>query len=295
MKFVKTALVLALGSTLTIAAQAQNTLDKIRSSGSMTLAYRESSIPFSYLDEKAQPVGFAWELSNKIAQAIQKELGLSELKIKTQAVTSANRMPLLSNGTIDIECGSTTNNKTRQESVDFSVNFFYASTRLLVKADSGINGLDDMKGKILVSTSGTTPLQLMQSTNHKNKLGMRIITANDHNTGFLNVQQGMAQAFAMDDVLLYGARASALKPEDYIVVGESMHIEPYACMVRKNDPEFKAVVDKAIIDLMDSGEFAQMYEKWFTTAIPPKGINLELPMSEELKANLTAHSDAPAD
>ena len=295
MKLVKTAIALAIGSTLVLSAHAESTLDKIRASGTITIAYREASIPFSYLNEKAQPVGFAWELSEKIADAVKKELGLASLNIKTQAVTSANRMPLLSNGTIDLECGSTTNNTTRAKSVDFSVNYFYTSTRLLVRSDSGINGLNDLKGKTLVSTSGTTPLQLIQSTNYRDKLGINIITSNDHDTGFLNVQQGMANAFAMDDVLIYGLRAAAVKPTDYAVVGEPLNIEPYACMVRKDDAAFKAIVDKTITDLMDSGEFTEMYNKWFINPIPPKGINLELPMSAELKANLTEHSDKPAD
>jgi len=294
MKPIKTIIALAIGSTLVLSAHAQSTLDKIRETGTITIAYREASIPFSYLNEKAQPVGFAWELSEKIANAVKTELGLTNLNIKTQAVTSANRMPLLSNGTIDLECGSTTNNATRAKSVDFSVNYFYASTRLLVRADSGIAGLNDLKGKTLVSTSGTTPLQLMQSTNHRDKLGINIITSNDHDTGFLNVQQGMANAFAMDDVLIYGLRAAAPKPTDYAVVGEPMNIEPYACMVRKDDAAFKAIVDKTIVALMESGEFAEMYNRWFTQPIPPKGINLELPMSAELKANLTVHSDKPA-
>ena len=294
MKPIKTIIALAIGSTLVLSAHAQSTLDKIRETSTITIAYREASIPFSYLNEKAQPVGFAWELSEKIANAVKTELGLTNLNIKTQAVTSANRMPLLSNGTIDLECGSTTNNATRAKSVDFSVNYFYASTRLLVRADSGIAGLNDLKGKTLVSTSGTTPLQLMQSTNHRDKLGINIITSNDHDTGFLNVQQGMANAFAMDDVLIYGLRAAAPKPTDYAVVGEPMNIEPYACMVRKDDAAFKAIVDKTIVALMESGEFAEMYNRWFTQPIPPKGINLELPMSAELKANLTVHSDKPA-
>lgn len=296
MKFLKTTLALAIGSTMALAVQAQSsgTLDRIRSSGTMTIAYRDASIPFSYLDDKAQPTGFAWELSQKIAAAVQKELGLANLTIKPQAVTSANRIPLMVNGTIDIECGSTTNNTTRGKDVSFSVNYFYTGTRFLVKTNSGIQSLEDLRGKTLVSTLGTTNLQLLRTLNTEDKLGINITTAKDHDASFLNVQQGLADAFGMDDILLYGLRAAAAKPTDFAVVGKPIQVEPYACMVRKDDPAFKAVVDKAIIGLMESGEFTKMYEQWFTKPIPPKGINLELPMSEELKANLTAHSDKPA-
>lgn len=294
MKLIPTALVLAITSTLALSAQAQGTLDHIRSTGTITIAYREASIPFSFLNEKAQPSGFAWELSQKIADAAKAELGLANLTIKPQAVTSSNRIPLLTNGTIDLECGSTTNNSTRAKEVDFSVNFFYTGTRFLVRSNSGITSLADLSGKTLVSTNGTAPLQMLQTMNYQQKLGITITTANDHDAGFLNVQQGLANAFGMDEILLFGLRASAANPSDFMVVGEPLNVEPYACMVRKGDPEFKALVNKTIIGLMDSGEFTEMYNRWFTKPIPPKNINLELPMSAELKANLTAHSDKPA-
>lgn len=296
MKFIKTTFAMIVGVTLVAAVQAQgtSTFDKIRATGTITLGYRDASIPFSYLDDQAKPVGFAWELSEKIAASVQKDLGLAHLTVKPQPVTPANRIPLMINGTIDLECGSTTNNTTRAKDVDFAVNYFYTGTRLLVRANSGIKSLEDLRGKTLVSTLGTTNLQILRALNAEKNLGINITSAKDHDSSFLNVQQGLADAFGMDDILLYGLRAATAKPSDYIVVGDPIQVEPYACMVRKADPEFKAAVDKAIIELMDSGEFAKMYERWFMQPIPPKGINLSLPMSDELKANLVTHSDKPA-
>lgn len=296
MKFIKTTFAMIVGVTLVAAVQAQgtSTFDKIRATGTITLGYRDASIPFSYLDDQAKPVGFAWELSEKIAASVQKDLGLAHLTVKPQPVTPANRIPLMINGTIDLECGSTTNNTTRAKDVDFAVNYFYTGTRLLVRANSDIKSLEDLRGKTLVSTLGTTNLQILRALNAEKNLGINITSAKDHDSSFLNVQQGLADAFGMDDILLYGLRAATAKPSDYIVVGDPIQVEPYACMVRKADPEFKAAVDKAIIELMDSGEFAKMYERWFMQPIPPKGINLSLPMSDELKANLVTHSDKPA-
>lgn len=297
MKFLKTTIAVAVGSVVALSAHAQSspTLDRIRSTGTITIAYRDASIPFSYLDDKAKPVGFGWEIANKVAENVKKELGLANITIKPQPVTSANRMPLVINGTVDIECGSTTNNATRAKDVDFSVNYFYTGTRLIVRSNSGIHSLADLRGKTLVSTLGTTPLQLLRTLNAEQNLGINITTAKDHDASFLNVQQGLADAFGMDEILIAGLRAAAAKPADYAIVGDALHVEPYACMVRKGDAAFKAIVDKTIIQLMDSGEFTKMYDRWFTQPIPPKGITLGLPMPAELKANLTAHSDAPAD
>lgn len=294
MKLMKTMLACAVGLSLGMTASA-GTLDDIRSTGTIKIAYREASIPFSYLDATAKPTGFAWEISNKVAEAARQELGLASINIKPQVVTSANRIPLIVNGTVDIECGSTTNNAARAKEVDFSVNFFYTGARFIVRANSGIKTIDDLKGRTIVSTSGTSPLQAVQRLNHENKLGMRIITSNDHDAGFLNVQQGLADAFVMDEILIYGLRAAADKPEDYIIIGEPLNNEAYGCMVRQNDPDFKALVDRTIIGLMESGEFTEMYNRWFLNPIPPKNITLGLEMPEGLKANLVNHSDQPAE
>lgn len=275
-------------------AQTALTLEKVKSSGAITVAYRDSSIPFSYLDDKAQPTGFGWEICGKIVDEVKKATGRADLKIQTQAVTSGNRIPLLMNGTIDIECGSTTNNSERQKQVAFATNYFYTGTRFLVKAGSPVKSLDDLKGKTVVSTTGTTNFKIIRNLNEEKKLGIDLIGAKDHADSALLVQTGRAVAFAMDDILLYGLKASAANPADFAVVGEAIQVEPYAIMLRKDDPAFKKLVDDTIAGLMKSGEFDKLYKKWFMSPIPPKGINLNAPMSEDLLENLKKLSDKPA-
>ena len=275
-------------------ALAQGTLDKIKQSGQMTLAYRESSIPFSYLDDKAQPTGFGYEICERIADNVKKATGRADLKKAYQAVTSANRIPLLVNGTIDIECGSTTNNSERGKQVAFAVNYFYTGTRFLVKSGTHVGKLADLAGKTVVSTTGTTNYQIIRRLNEEQKLGIDLIGAKDHAESALLVQTGRAVAFGMDDILLYGLRASALNPADLAVVGEPIQVEPYAIMVRRDDPAFKKLVDDTLAGMMKSGEFETLYKKWFQSPIPPKGINLQAPMSKELVDNLKALSDKPA-
>jgi len=270
------------------------TLDKVKTSGVITLAYRESSIPFSYLGAEGQPIGFGWEICNKIVDQVKRVTARPDLKIQIQSVTSQNRIPLLMNGTIDIECGSTTNNSERAKQVDFAINYFYTGTRFLVKTDSGIKSLLDLKGKKVVSTTGTTNFQILRKLNAEQNLGFELIGAKDHAESTLLVIQGRADAFGMDDVLLYGNRASALNPSELVVVGDAIQVEPYAIMLRKDDPTFKKIVDDTLSNLMKSGEFEALYKKWFQSAIPPKGINLNAPMSKELKDNLKILSDKPA-
>jgi ABC-type amino acid transport substrate-binding protein len=290
-----------LPSVLTLAAvlasggaAAQSTLDKVKASGSMTLAYRESSIPFSYLDDKAQPVGFGVDICDRIVDEVKKATGRADLKISRQPVTSANRIPLLQNGTIDIECGSTTNNSDRAKQVTFAINYFYTGTRFLVKADSGIKGLADLNNKTVVSTTGSTNFRIMRNMITEQKLPIELVGAKDHSESALLVTSGRAAAFAMDDILLYGLRASAPNPAEQAVVGEAIQVEPYAIMLRKDDPAFKTLVDGVISGMMKSGEFERLYRKWFQSAIPPKGINLNAPMGKELVDNLKALSDKPA-
>ena len=273
---------------------AQSTLDKVKASGSITLAYRESSIPFSYLDDKAQPVGFGVDICDRIVDEIKRTTGRTDLKVDRQAVTSANRIPLLSNGTIDLECGSTTNNSDRAKQVAFAINYFYTGTRFLVKADSGIKGLADLNNKIVVSTTGTTNYRIVRSLITEQKLPIELIAAKDHAESALLVQSGRAAAFAMDDILLYGLRASAQNPAGLAVVGEAIQIEPYAIMLRKDDPALKSLVDGVLAGMMKSGDFEKLYRKWFLSPIPPKGINLNAPMGKELMDNLKALSDRPA-
>ncbi|EGJ09441.1 amino acid ABC transporter substrate-binding protein [Rubrivivax benzoatilyticus] len=276
------------------AASAQSTLDKVKASGAIGVAYRESSIPFSYLDDKAQPVGFGFEICGRIVDEVKKVTGRPDLKVNLQSVTSANRIPLLVNGTIDIECGSTTNNSDRAKQVAFAINYFYTGTRFLVRSDSGIKSLADLNGKVLVSTTGTTNFRILRNLISENKLPIELIGAKDHAEAALLVQSGRAAAFGMDDILLYGLRASSANPAELAVVGESIQVEPYAIMVRKDDPAFKQLVDGVLAGLMKSGEFEKLYRKWFLSPIPPKGIVLNAPMGKELQDNLKALSDKPA-
>jgi len=284
---------LALVAPLAALAQ-EGTLDKVKASGQITLAYRESSIPFSYLDDKAQPVGFGHEICLKVVEDVKKATGRSDLKVNLQAVTSANRIPLLVNGTIDIECGSTTNNSERGKQVAFATNYFYTGTKFLVKTGTQVKTLDDLKGKTIVSTTGTTNYRILRNLNEEKKLGIELLGAKDHAESALMVESGRAVAFGMDDILLYGLRAAAQNPASLAVVGEAIQVEPYAIMVRKDDPAFKKLVDGTLAGMMKSGEFEKLYKKWFESPIPPKGINLNAPMSPELVKNLKELSDKPA-
>lgn len=275
-------------------AQSPMTLDKVKASGTITVAYRESSIPFSYLGDNAQPTGFGWEICGRIVDEVKKATGRADLKVATQAVTSANRIPLLQNGTIDIECGSTTNNSERGKQVAFAINYFYTGTRFLVKSTSPVKQLADLAGKKVVSTTGTTNFQVLRKINVDKNVGFELMGAKDHAESALLVQQGRADAFGMDDILLYGLRASSANPAELAVVGDAIQVEPYAIMLRKDDPAFKKLVDDTLTSLIRSGEFEKLYKRWFQSPIPPKGINLNAPMSKELQDNLKALSDKPA-
>jgi ABC-type amino acid transport substrate-binding protein len=284
----------AAAASMPAQAQQPATLDKIKSSGSITVAYRESSIPFSYLGGDAQPTGFGWEICQRIVAEAKKATGRNDLKVQTQSVTSQNRIPLLVNGTIDIECGSTTNNSDRAKQVAFATNYFYTGTRFLVKSDSPVKALADLKGKKVVSTTGTTNYQVLRKLNSEQGLGFDLLAAKDHAESALMVQSGRAEAFGMDDILLYGLKASAANPAELAVVGDPIQVEPYAIMLRKDDAGFKKLVDDTLANMMKSGEFETLYKKWFQSPIPPKGINLSAPMSKELRDNMKALSDKPA-
>jgi ABC-type amino acid transport substrate-binding protein len=285
---------LALTAPALVFAQDGTTLDKVKQSGTITLSYREASIPFSYLDDKAQPIGFAHEICLKIVDEVKKATGRADLKVQYQSVTSANRIPLLQNGTIDLECGSTTNNSERAKQVQFAINYFYTGTRFLVKTGTQVKSIDDLKGKTVVSTTGTTNLKILRTLNEEKKLDIDLLSAKDHPESALMVETGRAVAFGMDDILLYGLRASSQNPASLAVVGEPIQVEPYAIMLRRDDPAFKKLVDDTLTGMMKSGEFTKLYTKWFQSPIPPKGINLNAPMSKELVDNLKALSDKPA-
>ena len=277
------------------AAQAQEltgTLKKIKDTGSITLGVRDSSIPFSYLDDKQSYQGYSIDLCLKIVTAVQKQLGLTALNVKMNPVTSATRIPLMANGTVDLECGSTTNNLERQKQVAFAPTTFVTANRLLSKKASNISTLADMKGKAIVSTSGTSNLKQLTMLNGEQNLGMNIMTAKDHAEAFLMVETGRAVAFGMDDILLASLAASSKSPTDYTISTEALSVEPYGIMLRREDPAFKKAVDSAIESVMKSGEINKIYAKWFQSPIPPKGINLNIPMSAQLKAVVAKPTDS---
>jgi ABC-type amino acid transport substrate-binding protein len=275
-------------------AQAGDTLKKIADSGKVTFAYRESSVPFSYLAGGTQPVGMSVELSLAVAEALKKRLNLPNLKLEWQSVTSANRIPLVTNGTVDLECGSTTNNSERAKQVQFSTNIFYTGTRLLVKKNSGIKNYADLNKKTYATTSGTTNALVMRKYVADNKLDAEVLLGKDHAESLLMVEAGRAVAFAMDDILLFGLIGTSKNPAEWEVVGDSVQVEPYACMFRKDDPKFAEVVNGTINGLMKSGDFEKLYTKWFVQPIPPRNAAVGLPMSKELRDNLKALSDKPA-
>lgn len=258
------------------------TLKKVKDSGVITLGHRESSIPFSYYDDKQNVIGYSQDLMMKVVEALKRELKMDNLAIRMLPVTSQNRIPLVQNGTVDLECGSTTNNTERQKQVAFSNSFFVIGTRLLTKKTSGIRDFPDLAGRNMVTTAGTTSERLLRKMNAEKKMRMNIISAKDHGEAFLTLETGRAVAFMMDDALLYGEIAKAKNPALWTVVGTPQSFEPYGCMMRKDDPQFKKVVDDALAKVMRSAEMTKIYNKWFMSPIPPKGLNLNFPMSAEV-------------
>jgi glutamate/aspartate transport system substrate-binding protein len=271
---------------------AQDTLKKIKDSGAITVSNRDASIPFSYYDDKQQPVGYSMDLCAKIVDAVKAELKMPKLEVKYQLVTSANRIPLMANGTIDLECGSTTNNIERQKQVWFTMTHFITANRYVSKKSSNIHSLADLKGKTIVSTSGTTNIKQITEINAAQNLGMNIIAANGHPEAFQMVETGRAVAFVMDDILLYSLVSQARTPGDYVISTEALSVEPYGIMVRKDDAAFKKVADAAMTNLFKSGQITAIYDKWFLKPVPPKGINLNVPMSAQFKALLTHPTDS---
>ena len=272
-------------------AQESPTLKKIKDTGSITLGHRESSIPFSYYDDNQRVIGYSHELMLKAVEAIKAELKLAKLDVKLMPVTSANRITLVQNGTVDIECGSTTNNTERQKQVGFSTTIFVIGTKLMAKKDSGIKEFPDLAGKNVVTTAGTTSERLLRKMNEDKQMKMNIISAKDHGESFLTLETGRAAAFMMDDALLYGETAKAKRPADWVITGTAQSKEAYGCMLRKDDPGFKKVVDAALTQAMTSGEAEKIYSKWFMNPIPPKGLNLNMPLSDEVKALYKAPND----
>ena len=284
--------VLAAGSAI---AQANDTLAKIKSSGAITLGVRESSGALAYTLGDGKYVGFHTEMAERIARDLQKKLGLSKLEIKYQPVTSQNRIPLLINGTIDLECGSTTNNEARQKQVAFAPTTFVTNVRMAVKKNSHIASLTQLAGKAVATTTGTTSVQLLRAHEKARGVDFRELYGKDHADSFLLLETDRAVAFVMDDNLLAGLIASSKSPADYAIVGEVLSIEPIAIMLRRDDPEFKKLVDDTIRGLMASGEVERLYQRWFMSPIPPRQTSLNFPMSELLRELLKKPSDAPAE
>jgi glutamate/aspartate transport system substrate-binding protein len=266
------------------AAEMTGTLKKIKDTGVIKIGHRDASVPFSYLDDKQRPIGYGVDICMKIVDQVKAQLKMPKLKVEFVPVTSQTRIPILMGGNIDIECGSTTNSVERQKQVDFAPTYFVTGTKIIVKKSSGIKGYDDLKGKTVVYTQGTTNERAMKAYNDQKNLGIKFIPSKDHAESFLAVQTDRAVAFPMDDILLYGLKAGAKNPNDFVVIGDFLSDDPYAIMMRRDDPAFKKVVDDAVKAIYKSGEISKIYKKWFESKIPPKGINLNFPMSDGLKA-----------
>jgi glutamate/aspartate transport system substrate-binding protein len=292
------ALVAAFCATPAMAQELTGTLKNIKDTGAITLGFRDSSIPFSYLDDNQKPIGYAMDICYKIVDAVKKELKLDKLEVKLNPVTSSTRIPLLANGTIDLECGSTTNNTERQKQVAYTNTHFLTASRYVSKKSSKINSIDDLKGKSVVSTAGTTNIKQLTEANAERKLGANIIPAKDHAEAFLMVETDRAAAFVMDDILLASLVAGSKAPDDYVISKDAFSKpEPYGIMLRKDDPAFKKVVDAAMVNTYKSGAINGIYQKWFQKPIPPKNINLNVPMSAPLKKVVSNPTDSgdPAD
>ncbi|TDM05021.1 MAG: amino acid ABC transporter substrate-binding protein [Ideonella sp. MAG2] len=269
------------------------TLKKIRDTGVIVLGHRLSSVPFSYLDAKLKPVGYSMDLCYRVVEQVRKRLELPDLEIKLIAVTSATRLPLVANGTVDLECGVTTNTAERQRNQAFSVTTFLAESRLLSRREEGVRNLEDLRGKPVVSTIATTSIQYLHHVNQQRKLDMKILVGLDDNDAFRQVQTGRAVAFAMDDVLLRSLLAATPQASDYTISDEAYSMEPYALGLPRDDAPFKALVDGVLSDLYRRGEIFTLYQRWFQSPVPPKGLNLQLPMSDAFKRVIAKPTDSP--
>ena len=274
------------------ASAQEGTLKKIKETGTITLGHRDASIPFSYFDDKQAAVGYAMDLCGKIVDAVKAELKMPNLQIKLNPVTSATRIPLMANGTIDLECGSTTNNLERQKQVAFTITHFVTANRFVSKKAANLKTLNDLKGKTVVSTSGTTNIKQITELNGQQNLGITILPAKDHAEAFLMVESGRAVAFFMDDILLYSLVASSKAPAEWVISTDALSVEPYGIMLRKDDPSFKKVVDGAIANVYKSGEINRIYAKWFLSPVPPRGVNLNVPMSDVFKRVVAKPTDS---
>lgn len=264
-------------------AHAGDTLARIRETQTITIAHREASVPFSYLDANKKPIGYAVDLCLKLAEAVRRELKLSQLNVRYLPVTPTTRIPDIVDGKADLECGSTTNNAERRKQVAFTIPHFVAAARMVVRADSGIKNWSDLRDKRVVTTKGTTTVKLLNERDKVRSLGLKLIEGRDHAESFGMVEKGEAEAFPMDDVLLFGLRANAQKPDDFIIVGDALSAEPYAIMLRKDDVPFKALVDREMGRIIHDGEIYKLYDRWFRNPIPPKRMNMNMPVGHLLR------------
>jgi glutamate/aspartate transport system substrate-binding protein len=294
LRMIGLALAAALSAGPANAEELTGTLKKIKETGALIIGYRDSSTPFSYLDDNQKPIGFAIDICYKIVDAVKQELKLDKLKVELNPVTSSTRIPLLANGTIDLECGSTTNNAEREKQVAFTNTHFLTATRFVSKKSSHINSIDDLKGKTVVSSSGTTNIKQLTEANAARNLNINIVPAKEHAESFLMVETDRAVAVVLDDVLLASFVAGSKDPDAYVMSKDAFSKpEPYGIMLRKDDPAFKKVVDAATAALYTSAEGQKLYDKWFMQKIPPKGLNLNTPIAPELKAEFAKPSDSP--
>jgi glutamate/aspartate transport system substrate-binding protein len=266
-------------------------LQKIKDAGTITIGHRDSSVPFSYLDDNQKPIGFSLDLCRLVVARIKARIGQGDLKVAYQAVNSSNRIPLVKNGTVDIECGSTANTIARQQEVAYSVIFYAPQFKWLALKSSGVKSTDDLKGKAVVVTQGTNTAQFVARLNTEKGLGLKILQAKDHAESFLLVDTGRATAFMEDDILLAGLKANAASSDNFVFLDDAYPSDPYGVMMSKGDAEFKRLVDDALTEAMKSGLYDKLYTKWFESPIPPKNINLNFPQSEKLKELIKSPSD----
>lgn len=285
--------IIALSLGATYADEPKGVLKKMKESGVVTLGYRESSIPFSYLDDKTQPIGYSMEICGRIVDEIRSAIELPSLRVKLQPVTSANRIALVQNGTIDLECGSTINNRERQPLVGFSNTTFVVSQRFIADKSKNYKTLEDLKGKTVVVTTGTTTVRNLRELDRTHRLGLNVLSGKDHQDSFLLVTSGRAEAFFEDDILLVGMAASSPTPDAFALSTERYSADPYALVFAKGDADFKKLVDGVITGLASSGELEKMYDRWFVQPIPPKNIALNFPMSAAMKRVIANPTDSP--
>jgi glutamate/aspartate transport system substrate-binding protein len=278
---------------ITAYAQDSGTLKKIKDSGTIVLGTRESSGALAFTLGDGKYVGFHTEMAEKIANDLKADLKLPKLDVKYQPVTSQNRIPLVQNGTVDLECGSTTNNAGRQKDVAFAMTTYVEEGRIVVKANSPIKGIADLNGKTVATTTGTTSVQTLRKNKKAANMDFKEVFGKDHADSFLLLESGRADAFVMDGQILAGLVSKSKAPADYKILGEVLSVEPIACMMRKDDPAFKKAVDASIQKMVKSGDLAKLYDKWFVQAIPPSNTKVGLPLSDATKNAWNNPNDKP--